>query len=344
VRKRGALIEVATFRGQNSADGDHTKSTGRILRDNVWGTVEEDAIRRDFTINALFLDPVKATIRDYVGGYEDLRNMRLKLIGDPRLRYREDPVRLLRAARFVAKLGVVPDESTEAPIAELAHLLKDVPPARLFEEVCKLFLTGHGEQSLKALQHFGLSSTLFPSIRQDGSGGRIHTGILLEKALQNTDMRIVQEKPVTPAFLFAALLWEPVQRHSAVLEEKGLPAHEALLVAADDVFLRQAGATAVPRRFSAVSKQIWAMQPRFLKTSGKRWKRIFGEQRFRAAYDFLLLRVEEDPSLAELAEFWTTAQEGVDLQGHQTAEKRTEKKTGGRRRRSRSRRRHAKKS
>jgi poly(A) polymerase len=164
VRKGGALIEVATFRGSASNGGDHEKSNGRILRDNVFGSVEEDAIRRDFTINALFLDPVSGEIRDYVGGYEDLANRRLRLIGDPEVRYREDPVRLLRAARFEAKLGVDPDENAEAPIRAMAPLLKDVPPARLFEEVCKLFLTGHGVRSMEALQRFGLSTTLFPGL------------------------------------------------------------------------------------------------------------------------------------------------------------------------------------
>ncbi len=338
VRKRNALIEVATFRGQSPVAGDHETANGRILRDNVWGTVEEDAIRRDFTVNALFLDPVTGAIRDYVGGYEDLKNKKLRLIGDPDVRYREDPVRLLRAARFVAKLGVQPDAASEGPIRHLAYLLHEVPPARLFEEVCKLFLTGHGARSMAALQRFGLSSTLLPAVGAGEHPGQIVIGPLLHKALENTDARLLEEKPVTPAFLFAALLWEPVKKQNEALVSAGMSESESWLEAGEEVFLKQSGSTAVPRRFSSVSKHIWAMQPRFNKTSGKRWKRIFGEQRFRAAYDFLLLRVEEDPALAKLAEFWTTAQEGMIAPVQVSLEP-----PGGRRRRSRSRRRNAKK-
>ncbi|MCJ7815672.1 MAG: polynucleotide adenylyltransferase PcnB, partial [Xanthomonadales bacterium] len=189
VRKGGTLIEVATFRGDASSGGDHQKSNGRILRDNVFGTLEEDAIRRDFTINALFLDPVSGDITDFVGGYEDLTNRRLRLIGDPQVRYREDPVRLLRAARFEAKLGVKPDAETEAPIRSMAPLLNDVPPARLFEEVCKLFLTGHGVRSMEALQRFGLSTALFPGLPKGSTQGKVQLGTILLKTLENTDER-----------------------------------------------------------------------------------------------------------------------------------------------------------
>ncbi len=313
VRKRGVLTEVATFRGRSTGEGDREKLNGRILRDNVWGTVEEDAIRRDFTINAMFLDPVSGEIRDYVGGYKDLKNRVLRLIGDAEVRYREDPVRLLRAARFVAKLGVEPDADTLAPIKELAHLLADVPPARLFEEVCKLFLTGHGLRSMEALQRFELSKVLLPALPAGATPGRVEFTPLLRKALENTDERIREEKPVTPAFLFAALLWQPVKQRVEGLVTDGMAEHDAWQVAAEEVFFQQSSTTAVPRRFSAVTRQIWSMQPRFNKTSGKRWKRIFGEQRFRAAYDFLLLRAEEDPSLVELGEFWTEAQKGVTV-------------------------------
>jgi poly(A) polymerase len=313
VRKGGALIEVATFRGSASDGGDHEKSNGRILRDNVFGSVEEDAIRRDFTINALFLDPVSGEIRDYVGGYEDLANRRLRLIGDPEVRYREDPVRLLRAARFEAKLGVDPDENAEAPIRAMAPLLKDVPPARLFEEVCKLFLTGHGVRSMEALQRFGLSTTLFPGLHKGSGRGKVQIGTILRKALENTDERIRTSKPVTPAFLFAALLWQPVAEQSAALVKQGESEYNAIMRAAEDAIAAQAQSTAIPRRFSAVTRQIWVMQARFTRTRGKRWKRLLHEQRFRAGYDFLLLRAIEDPSLEPLCEFWTKAQEGIDF-------------------------------
>jgi poly(A) polymerase len=294
VRKAGNLIEVATFRGSQTAGGDHEKSNGRILRDNVFGTVEEDAIRRDFTINALFLNPVSGDIRDYVGGYRDLAERRLSLIGDPEVRYREDPVRLLRAARFEAKLGVRPDEATEAPIRAMASLLRDVPPARLFEEVCKLFLTGHGVRSMEALQRFGLSQTLFPGLRKGSARGKVQVSTVLRKALENTDERIRTSQSVTPAFLFAALLWRPVEERAAELVEQGESEHDAMLCAAEEVIATQAQSTSIPRRFSAVTRQIW-------------------EQRFRAAYDFLLLRTIENPDLQPLSDFWTEAQQGIDF-------------------------------
>jgi len=312
-RVAGVLIEVATFRGQPTAGNEREKLNGRILRDNVFGSVEEDAIRRDFTINALFLDPVSGDIRDYVDGYKDLAERRLRLIGDPETRYREDAVRLLRAARFVAKLGVEPDQETAAPTRKLASLLKDMPPARLFEEVCKLFLTGHGRRSMEALQRFGLSSTLFPTVKKGNGPGKIHIGILLSKALENTDDRVRESKPVTPAFLFAALLWQPVRDGAQALVKQGESEYNAFMLAAEEVISAQVRSTAVPRRFSAVTRQIWTMQPRFGKIRGKRWRRLLEQERFRAGYDFLLLRAKEDPSLLELCEFWTKAQVGVDF-------------------------------
>ncbi len=313
VRKAGTLIEVATFRGEASSGDDHSNSHGRILRDNVFGTVEEDAIRRDFTINALFLDPVSGDIRDYVGGYEDLSKRRLRLIGDPAIRYREDPVRLLRAARFEAKLGVKLDKETEAPFRKMAPLLNDVPPARLFEEVCKLFLTGHGVRSMEALQRFGLSAVMFPGLPKGSAQGKVQLGTILLKTLENTDERIRNSKPVTPAFLFAALLWQPVVERSKALQDQGESEFNAMMKASDEVIAAQVQSTAIPRRFSAVTRQIWVMQARLGKTRGKRWKRLLHEQRFRAAYDFLLLRAMDDPGLEPLCEFWTKAQEGIDF-------------------------------
>lgn len=332
VRKAGHLIEVATFRGQAEpgGDDDHELENGRILRDNVFGTVEEDAIRRDFTINALFLDPVSGEIRDYVGGYQDLADRRLRLIGDPETRYREDPVRLLRAARFEAKLGVEPEEATGAMIPKLASLLADVPPARLFEEVNKLFLTGHGMRSLEALQRFGLSRVLFPALPKGSGKGKIRVGQLLRRTLENTDQRVRKDQPVTPAFLFAALLWQSVDDRSKKLVEEGESLYMAVQAAADEAISAQSVRTAVPRRFSAVTKQIWLMQARFTKTRGKRWKRLLHEQRFRAGYDFLLLRAEEDESLKEICEFWTEAQKGVTFKKPQAP---TRSRRGGRRRR-----------
>jgi poly(A) polymerase len=335
VRKGGHLIEVATFRGQAEpgGDDDHELHNGRILRDNVFGTLEEDALRRDFTINALFLDPVSGEIRDFVGGYQDLADRRLKLIGDPEVRYREDPVRLLRAARFEAKLGVKPEEATGEMIAELAPLLADVPPARLFEEVNKLFLTGHGMRSMEALQRFGLSRALLPALPAGSGKGKVRIGILLRRTLENTDQRVRSDQPVTPAFLFAALLWQRVDERVKKLRADGVAEYMAIEAAADEAIAAQCVRTSIPRRFSAVTRQIWLMQARFSKTRGKRWKRLLHEQRFRAGYDFLLLRAEEDPELQPLVEFWTEAQKGVKLQ--RPDEQRVRRERGGRRRRRR---------
>ena len=333
VRKSGHLIEVATFRAGATPGGDHELENGRILRDNVFGNVEEDALRRDFTINALFLDPVSGEIRDYVGGYQDLADRRLVLIGDPEVRYREDPVRLLRAARFEAKLGVKPDEASDAMIPKLSHLLADVPPARLFEEVNKLFLTGHGMRSMEALQRFGLSRAMFPALPKGTGKGKIRIGTVLRKTLENTDQRVKKGLPVTPAFLFASLLWQPVTERAEKIREEGESEYMAILTASETVLAEQSKRTAIPRRFSAVTRQIWLMQARFAKTKGKRWKRLLYEQRFRAGYDFLLLRAEEDPSLLPLCEFWTEAQKGVSIKHH--ADRKPQTRRGRPRRRSR---------
>lgn len=324
VRLGGTLIEVATFRGpQMSADDDHKHQNGRILRDNVWGSLEEDAVRRDFTVNALFLDPVSGDIQDFVGGYEDLANRKLRLIGDARTRYREDPVRLLRAARFIAKLGVEPAAETLAPIVDMAPLLHDIPPARLFEEVCKLFMTGHATRTWEALQQFELTRALFPILEGEGESGKAREGKLLLKALENTDERIANEKPVTPAFLLAAILWQPVRDRADTLQAEGLNESAALGMAADEVMSKQVQRTAIPRRFSVVTRQIWTMQPRFNNTRGRRAKSLLQERRFRAAYDFLLLRSEEDESLKDLCDHWTEVQKGVTLNTgqHRTGER-----------------------
>ena len=323
VRKQGSLIEVATFRGQATEEGDREERNGRIVRDNVWGSVEEDALRRDFTINAMFLDPVSGTIRDYVGGYEDLARNRLRLIGEPELRYREDPVRLLRAARFVAKLGVEPDAATEKPIRRLAPLLDTVPPARLFEEVCKLFLTGHGLRSFDALRRLGLMASLFPAL-DNGKGGDEGPGnALIRRALINTDERMHEGKSVTPAFLFAVFLWQPLNERCRALMAEGMRPHDAMTAAAGEVFHQQSQRTAVPRRFSAVSRQIWLLQSRLEKTGGRRWKRLLGEPRFRAAYDFLLMRADVDPALRDVADFWTFAQKDLPVAPQAAADRKT---------------------
>lgn len=309
VREHGEVIEVATFRGGADSDGVKANAHGRILRDNVFGSEHEDALRRDFTVNALFYDPTSNEIRDYVGGFEDLQARRLRLIGDPDLRYREDPVRLLRAARFEAKLGLTLDQRSAAPVAEVSHLLTDVPPARLFEETLKLFLTGHALASFQVLQAYRLTPLLFPVLAQQKGGKEVVCGPLLKQALINTDERVAESKPVTPAFLYAVLLWQPVRDRAERLEAGDMTRMQALQAAADEVIEKQVRMTAIPRRFSAVVRQIWLMQPRFRYRRGKRAASLLADRRFRAAYDFLLLRTGEDPSLQEAADWWTDIQE-----------------------------------
>ncbi len=334
----GTLIEVATFRGpQVDQDDRHTHQNGRILRDNVWGSLEEDAVRRDFTINALFLDPVSGDIQDFVGGYKDLTDRKLRLIGDACTRYREDPVRMLRAARFVAKLGVELGQKTAEPIGEMASFLNDIPAARLFEEVCKLFMTGHASRTLESLQRFQLTRALFPVLTGKGKSAKAQTTPVMEMAMKNTDERVAQQRPVTPAFLLAALLWQPVRERSAVLQSEGMQEHLALGQAADEVMSKQVQRTAIPRRFSVVTRQIWTMQPRFNHTQGRRAKSLMNERRFRAAYDFLLLRAEEDSALKALCVHWTEAQKGVKLNNGQrerykNSSRRTPRRLGRRRR------------
>lgn len=312
VRMRGALVEVATFRGQAAEEDDrNSNADGRILRDNVWGDIEEDAVRRDFTINAMFMDPVSGEIRDYVGGYKDLQKRRLRLIGDPETRYAEDPVRLLRAARFVAKLGVEPDKATMAPVKTMAPRLEQIPPARLFEEVNKLFLTGHAVRAMEALQRFGLTKHLFPVLAIDKKTRRVKLDPLLMNALESTDRRISQDKSITPAFLYAALLWQPVRDRSLRYSEEGRTQYQALEQAGDEVLALQVRRIAIPRRFSSVTRQIWLNQARLARTRGKRTLRILHQPRFRASYDFLLLRDKDEEGLSELVEFWTEAQKDM---------------------------------
>lgn len=330
VRLDGVLVEVATFRGQQEGQ---TTNDGRILRDNVWGSLEEDALRRDFTINALFMDPVSGDVKDFAGGFQDLMERKLRLIGDPVTRYREDPVRLLRAARFVAKLGVEPVPETMAPIAELAPLLENIPPARLFEEVSKLFLTGHAVATLEALQRFRLTGSLFPTLKREGQPGQVETGQLMHQAMLNTDTRIREDKSVTPAFLYAVLLWSPVKARAEYHQSQGLTELQALEHAGEEVIARQVSRTAIPRRFSAVTRQIWDMQARFSKTRGRRTLNVINHPRFRAGYDFLLLRLAEEPELQQFADFWTEIQKGK-VPEQQRSEGPSRKK-GRRRRRSR---------
>jgi len=306
-------VEVSTFRGGPSESGEngnslhaHADEHGRLLRDNVFGSQEEDAKRRDFTVNALFFDPVREELWDYLNGYEDIKARHLRIIGDPVRRYREDPVRMLRVVRLAAKLDLQIDADTATPVSDLAPLLRNVPPSRLFEEMLKLLLSGHALSCIVDLRTRGLHHGLLPMldvILEQPLGERFIT-----LALKNTDERVRQEKPVSPGFLFAALLWHEVlatwNAHQAAGEK---PIH-ALHQAMNDVLAVQNENLAIPRRYDAIMKEIWAMQPRFTGRSGRRPFRLLEHPRFRAAYDFMLLRCESGEIDMELGKWWETFQ------------------------------------
>ena len=303
------VVEVATFRGtRDDGEGERHVEDGRIIRDNVYGDIEEDAWRRDFTINALYYSIHDHSVRDYVGGLKDVKAGLLRLIGEPNQRYREDPVRLLRAVRFLAKLGLKIDPETETPLFEQGDLLDDIAAARLFDETLKLFLTGHAVRSFELLEHYGLLSKLFTDTARVLDQHPEDRQLLLD-ALANTDERVAQNKPVTPAFLFAAMLWAPFQTKKKEFMADGMRETHAIHLAAEWVTARQIRHTALPRRFSAPMREIWGLQPRFHIRRGRRPLRLLSRPRFRAAYDFLLLRARQESDLLELAEWWTARQD-----------------------------------
>lgn len=314
VRFGREVIEVATFRAshdQESTNQDQarTAATGMILRDNVYGTIEEDALRRDFTINALYYDVRNHSVLDFANGYPDLKQRQIRMIGDARERYREDPVRMLRAARFAAKLGFEVEPGTATPIRELAPLLRNVSPARLFDEVLKLLQTGHGEASYRQLQRFGLFSYLFPQTDAALEHDEYPVEALLLNALCNTDRRLAQDKSVTPAFLFAALLWYPLQLRIKELErESDLPPVPLLHEAANQVLAEQVRSTAIPRRFSTPVREIWELQLRLPRRQGRKADQLMEHPRFRAAYDLLVLRENSGEPLQGLSQWWTEYQ------------------------------------
>ena len=308
------IIEVATFRAQHDADdadiGVELDQHGRIISDNVFGSIEEDALRRDFTINALYYDIADFSVLDYASGMADLQAGVLRLIGDAEQRYREDPVRMLRAVRFVAKLGFRLAPESEAPIHELGHLLQQAPPARLFDELLKLFMGGQAVQCFELLRLFGLFRYLFPTtdrcLRSNQYASARH---LLIRAFANTDQRIAEGRPITPAFLYATLLWGPLQALLQQPEFKARPAGEALQYACDQVIRDQTRYTALPRRYALPMREIWSLQSRFERRSGKRALAFIQHPRFRAAYDFLVLRAEAGEPVGDLARWWTDIQQ-----------------------------------
>ncbi len=308
------IIEVATFRAAGDDDGNGDRQIhddGRVLRDNIYGSIEEDAVRRDFTANALYYAIEDFSIRDFVGGHADVQARLLRLIGDPEARYREDPVRMLRAVRLAAKLGFTIEASTAAPIPQLAGLLAEAAPARLFEETLKLFLSGHAVASFEGLERHGLLKVLLPETA--GALASNRSGALrrmLLAGLANTDARVAREEPVSPAFLFALLLWPAYCRVLMKLQGQGMHAAEAQRRAADLVTLHQTRQIALPRRFSIPMQEIWLLQPRFAQR--KRVGRLMAHPRFRAAFDFLQLRQHaSDEHAADIA-FWRGEQSQHD--------------------------------
>ncbi len=306
-------VEVSTFRGplatsdEDKPSSKHMDQHGRLLRDNVFGSQEEDAIRRDFTINALFYDPASEEIRDYLNGYKDLKEKRLRIIGQPDLRYREDPVRMLRAVRLAAKLEMQIDADTAKPIGDLAPLLQNVPSSRLFDEMLKLLLSGHALSCVIDLRARGLHHGLFPMldvILEQPLGERFVT-----LALKSTDERILQNKLVSPGFLFAALLWHEVLSAWNKHQKNGEKLLPALYKAIDETLSIQRKQLSIPRRFDAVIQEIWAMQPRFEVRVGRKPYRLISHPRFRAAYDFMLLRCESGELSLELGQWWKKFQD-----------------------------------
>lgn len=311
VRMGDEILEVTTFRGPIT-DSHERDETGRILSDNVYGTLEQDAFRRDFTVNALYYDIRDFSIVDFAGGVEDLRQRSLRLIGDPELRYREDPVRMLRAVRIANKLGFDIAPQSAEPIHRLAALLREIPPARLFDEVLKLFLSREAVANFDGLRRYGLFSHLLPLTDEALDADDPSVAALIRQALANTAARIVADQPVTPAFLYAAMLWPAYSKRLEQLERKqGHAPPVAQSQAAEEVIAHQQLRIAIPKRFSVPMREIWSLQPRFENRSGGRVKRLLTHPRFRAAYDFLLLRGQAgERGAEELAQWWTKAQSG----------------------------------
>ncbi len=306
-------VETSTFRAHftREPDAENTDEHGRMLSDNVFGTQAEDAMRRDFTVNALFYDPVKEEVWDYVHGMKDLKARKLVMIGDPATRYREDPVRMLRAARLAAKLGLEIDAKTREPIKQLRHLLENVPQARLFEEILKLLLSGNAVECVRMLRELDLHHGLLPLL--DTALEDPEAGPFAMAALRATDERLAEGKPVSPAFLLAALLWGQVEKALRKLEDKGQPTVPALHAAMHEALDAQRETLAIPRRFDATMKELWLLQPRFLQRGGYRPYRLLEHPRFRAAYDFFALRAVSANAPQDAARWWERFQEaGAD--------------------------------
>jgi len=307
------IIEVATFRGHHEDQpADRTTSqrgqNGMLLRDNIFGSIEDDAQRRDFTINSLYYSVADFSVRDYVGGMQDLEEGVIRLIGNPETRYREDPVRMLRAVRFAAKLHMRISPETAEPIARLATLINDVPPARLFEESLKLLQAGNGLDTYQLLREYSLFQPLFPTItRYFTEKGDSSMERIINLVLKNTDTRIQNDMRVNPAFLFAAMLWYPqLETAQKIAQESGLTYHDAFALAMNDVLDEACRTLAIPKRITSLVRDIWQLQLRMSRRQGKRAWKLMEHPKFRAAYDLLALRaeVEGNHELQKLVQWW----------------------------------------
>lgn len=315
------IIEVATFRGHHEQNPESDKNSsqqaqnGMLLRDNIFGSIEEDAQRRDFTINSLYYGVADFTLRDYVGGLNDLKQGVIRLIGDPETRYREDPVRMLRAVRFAAKLDMRISEETAEPIPRLASLLHEIPPARLFEESLKLLQAGYGFQTYLKLCEYQLFQPLFPLIARNFTPNHdTPMERILVQVLKNTDHRLQNDMRVNPAFLFAAMLWYPLLEHAQKLaQESGLAYYDAFALAMNDVLDEQCRSLAIPKRITTLVRDIWQLQLRLSRRQGKRAHKLMEHPKFRAAYDLLALRaeVEDNQEMLRLAEWWGEFQDAT---------------------------------
>ncbi len=308
---RGETIEVATFRAthQSTASQRSYNQEGMIMRDNVYGSITEDALRRDFTINALYYNIADFSIVDFADGLEDLASKTIRLIGHPETRYQEDPIRILRAIRFAGKLGFAIDSNTAKPISSLKHNLEKVSPSRIFLEIEKLFLTGSATSTLKLLMEYELLSILFPpltSLLQDEQKNIVLKLIYLQ--MQQTDVRISAGKPITASFLFSAILWYPLQSYQVSFESDGLFPYQALEKAISQVIREQCIRIALPKVCHNIMREIWILQYRLQRRQRRQVLRLLQHQRYHAAYDFLCLRCEVEPELLDIANWWQQLQ------------------------------------
>ena len=310
VRFGREIIEVATFRAAaNHEDDDSAHDVeGRILRDNVYGTIDEDVWRRDFTCNALYYNIADFSIWDYTGGFEDVKNKRLVLIGDPAKRLREDPVRMLRAVRFAGKLGFTIDETVVEGMRGHTELLANVPAARLFDEFLKLFQSGFAERTFDLLREHRLFGELFPATEQELANDDTYLAFA-HAALKNSDKRVAEGKSVTPMFLLGVFLWQPIRKMAEIRRsEEKMSESQALSIAAYEIVSQQQKRISIPKRFTVPMREMLSLQPRFASMRGKRAMNLLEHRRFRAAYDFMLLQSEVGQADPEVAKFWTDVQ------------------------------------